>query len=171
MSLGWLRRSRRLLQGRFWHQGPTQRRLGELSDPARFEGRYHVAGGLGGVVRVFPRHLFKLTSGGTLVSSCRCLESPSTLTTTYSWGCSTRRAMSTHRPARSTAWRAVLGEMSEGSYSAFGLRTTSRASSLDRAAPSGPEALSRSTAWLCASPADRFPVRMAVTTSPALIPA
>jgi RES domain-containing protein len=38
---------RRLLRGRFWHQGPTQHPLDELSDPARTEGRYHVAGGTG----------------------------------------------------------------------------------------------------------------------------
>ena len=38
---------RRLLRGRFWHQGATQRSLEEFADPARTAGRYHVAGGTG----------------------------------------------------------------------------------------------------------------------------
>ena len=38
---------RRVLRARFWHQGPTQRALDDLADPARTSGRYHVAGGTG----------------------------------------------------------------------------------------------------------------------------
>jgi hypothetical protein len=30
-----------------WHQGPTQRQLTDVADPAVTQGRYHAAGGIG----------------------------------------------------------------------------------------------------------------------------
>ena len=84
---------------------------------------------------------------------------------------STLRAISTQRPACSTAWRAVPGAMSDGSYSAFGLSATSRARSLARATPSAPDFFSNSKAWPWDSPAERWPDRMPDTTSLALMAA
>ncbi|MHB8263438.1 MAG: RES family NAD+ phosphorylase [Acidimicrobiales bacterium] len=37
----------RILRGRFWHQGTTQRPLTSIVDPARSNGRYHMIGRLG----------------------------------------------------------------------------------------------------------------------------
>lgn len=83
----------------------------------------------------------------------------------------TRWATCAQRRARSTAFVAVVGETSSGSYSVLVFNGSSRRSSRSTSAPSGPAPASKARTWLWSSPAPRWPSRALHTASAALIPA